>query len=111
MSLPTYAKFYNKDDNIIAKHFVNVGWWLDEENFSDAVMELPWIRDAEYCILYGITITKKFLIEPKTTDWKKYRESIIENTQNNLPEWNIENNDLKLAVREYYIECNKNEQR
>lgn len=59
MSLPTYAVFYDKNGIEIARQFVNVGWWVDEDNFADAVLNLPVIYSAKTIQLYGITINTK----------------------------------------------------
>lgn len=110
MSLPTYARFYDKNDEVIAHHAVNVGWWLDEDNFTRAVLELPWVRDAEYCVLYGITLPKHVIDKkPESTDFREWKQAIIAGVQNTLPEWNRENDDLKQAVRKLYAESTSSE--
>ena len=74
MSLPTYAHFYDKDNKVIASQFVNVGWFLDCRTFSAMILTLPFVKDAEYLIAYGIKVDKKWLNRPQDispNDWKK----------------------------------------
>lgn len=54
MSLPTNAFYFDKDDNIIHTEFVNVGWYLDYQNWIKAVNELPIIENATFIQLYSV---------------------------------------------------------
>lgn len=54
MSLPTKAFYFDKDDNIIHTHFVNVGLYLDYINWIKAVNELPIIENATFIKLYSV---------------------------------------------------------
>lgn len=54
MSLPTKAFYFDKDDNIIHTHFVNVGLYLDYQNWIKAVNELPIIDNATFIKLYSV---------------------------------------------------------
>lgn len=107
MSLPTYAIFFNKDDEVIAKHFVNVGWWMDADIFADAVLKLPWVNGTSYVELYGIRIDSEALPDyDKKKSWKEMRQSIIDTAPEVLKDFN-QDSELRVALRNIYKNQNK----
>ena len=107
MSLPTEALFYNKKDEIIAKQFVNVGWWLTAEKFADAVMELTWVRGCEYVSLYGVHIPKPLLMRPKDVAWQDWRDELVKSARPVITQWEDKNKDLREVLKVLYIEANR----
>ena len=108
MSLPTYAYFYNKDDELIAKHFVNVGWWIDSENLMEALMSLPWIRDAKYFNLYSFRFDCDLFEPPKDVPWRPWRDEIVNSLKPIIKQWERDNADLRQVLKKIYLEQNNN---
>lgn len=52
MSMPTLAKFYNKNNEEIADQFINVGWYLNPVSLAEQLCHLARIKDCEYIIAY-----------------------------------------------------------
>ena len=114
MSLPTYAIFFNKDDEEIAHQFVNVGWWVTEENWVDAVMSLPWVRGAEYASLYGIRIPKEVLLKKDEEGGMDYRTKhyfIKEYAKTEVAKWVREHGDLRAELKKIYEAEQKKEKK
>jgi hypothetical protein len=101
MSLPTYARWYNAQGELIAHQFVNVGLWLTEENFIRTVMNLPYIKDAEYLELYGIIVEKKFLNHNDRPTWEECREMLIAAAPSKIKSFG-EDSELRAAIQEVY---------
>lgn len=105
MSLPTYATYFNRRDRVIATQFVNVGWWLTEDAFIEACMDLPWVQNTSYIMLYGIKIPGAVIEKPKTSEgFKAWKNAIITGAYKTIPEWNRHNADLREAVQKIYNE-------
>jgi hypothetical protein len=56
MSLPSQAGYYNCNDILIYTNFVNVGWFLTEDNWIKCATTLPKIYGTVYINLYGIKV-------------------------------------------------------
>ncbi len=106
MSLPTHALFYNAADELIAKQFVNVGWWLAADTFVEAVMDLAWVRDAKYIILYGIRVEVALLEKPEDIHWKDWRDKQVASATPVIQQWSRDNADLREVLKKIYIEAN-----
>lgn len=106
MSLPTYAQFYDESNEIIAKHFVNVGWWLTADNFIDTVVNLPWVRDAKYISLYGIRIECWVLEKPDDTPWPPWRDGLVAMLTPVIKQWERDNQDLREVLKRLYNATN-----
>ncbi len=81
MSLPSYAIYYDKDDNKIHREFVNVGWFLSEEIWLDCASTLPIIYGADHIELYGVQFPAKWLRN------KKYKSLIQQAYQDHAVEY------------------------
>lgn len=105
MSLPTYAFFYDKEGEVIAKQFVNVGWWLTEEIFVEAIQGLPWVRDMEYLMLYGVKVPKEMIPDDgiRNFDWTKLKNY----AELEIKRWDANNGPLRLELQRLYLEQNK----
>lgn len=102
MSLPTYAFFHDDQDEVIARHFVNVGWWLTPENFAEAVMGLPVIAGTAWISLYGIRVEGELLGPVDgVPSWKEIREMIINAAPGLLKEFN-QDVELRKALQAVY---------
>jgi len=107
MSLPTYALFFDANGDVVAKQFVNVGWWVDADNFADAIMSLPNIKNATTVELYGVSIpTSLFYSNDSLDGWTKSRKRIADNIQSYLDEFNRVNVDIKDAIKTHYLKVN-----
>ena len=74
MSLPTYAKFYNVNNQEIGEQFFNVGWRFDFNTFMNEVNRLKndgcdLFDKCHYFIVYGFKIKKRYMELPET--WEK----------------------------------------
>lgn len=91
MSLPTYATYYNKDGEPIAKQFTNCGWWLTEDTFERIVMGLPMIKDAVLLEVYGIKIDlTEFSDMNDYPSWEECKKMIIESSPETIKEFGRE---------------------
>jgi hypothetical protein len=110
VSLPTYAVFFDSNHNKIAHQFVNVGWWVDADNFASAVYSLAIIPSANYIELYGIKVPTKILPQYRDKenlkDWNICREEIQKSIDDYVKLFNTTNSDIKNIVKEYYIKTN-----
>jgi len=71
MSLPSYAKFYDKNDKEIGYIFINVGWFIDIDRLIDNLVEFPVIYHAEYVVVYHYKIPMKLLNhDSKIGEWR-----------------------------------------
>ena len=65
MSLPTYARFYDKDGKEIGIQFINVGWIFSPEYLAREIANLADIYDAVEFQVYGYTFPISLLRESK----------------------------------------------
>jgi hypothetical protein len=54
LSLPTQAWYYDKDNVVIHKEFVNVGWYLTWDNWLETINNLPTIENAVFIKVYCV---------------------------------------------------------
>ena len=66
MSLPSVATYFDHEDNILYQHFVNVGWFLSEDNWVKCVHSLPIIFGTSYVKVYNIEVPKDWLRNHET---------------------------------------------
>lgn len=71
MSLPSYALYYNKQDEEIYREFVNIGWYVGEDKWLNCASTLPIIFNANTIQLYGVTFPASYLRN------KKYKSEIL----------------------------------
>ena len=85
MSLPTNAIFYDSDNKIVQKQFVNVGWFVTDESLYDVVInDLFCVFPYEYVILYGMKVMSEIVRDCKTLntiDQKYAKEYFLDNIQ------------------------------
>ncbi len=108
MSLPTYAVFFDSDGNELGRQFVNVGWWVDADNFSDAVCGLAKINSAEYIELYDILIPTNILPQYDKPNWKECKEKLESDMDTYVSEFNVNNESIRNIVKQYYLDFKDN---
>jgi hypothetical protein len=72
MSLPSTVVYYNKDNVIVHKEYVNVGWSINEQIWLDCVNELPKVFDASIIECYGVKFSAKWV------NCDQYRDYLIQ---------------------------------
>lgn len=81
MSLPTYARFYDKDGVELGTQFVNVGWFMNAEALSGKLLELATIYSADHIKVYSYTIPTSLIRavgDPKNGTWAERRGRFVE---------------------------------
>lgn len=77
MSLPSYAKFYNKDDKLLGTQFINAGWVMTTEGLVSSLLELAQFYETDYVMAYSYKIPAKMIEDvrnPETGEWKDRKE-------------------------------------
>jgi hypothetical protein len=104
MSLPSKANYYDGNGNILYQHFINVGWFLSEDNWIECVKSLPSVDGTTNIKVYSIDILYS-LVANETELRKLFQEEQEEYRRNNigLTKKEVETNDDIIPVKENTI--------
>lgn len=70
MSLPTRARYYDKQGRLIFSYGSNIGCFLNTESFINCVEELPRVYKAHFIELYGVKFAASWLaLTPTHRKW------------------------------------------
>lgn len=74
MSLPSYAVYYDHENKVLYQHFINVGWFLTEDNWTECVQSLPKIYGTSHIKVYHIDVPCCWLNNHETDLRRLYLE-------------------------------------
>ena len=74
MSLPSYAIYCDHNDTLLYQHFINVGWFLTEDNWIECVQSLPKIYRTSYVEIYNINVPYSWLNNHESDLRELYRK-------------------------------------
>ncbi len=101
MSLPSYAVYYNKQNQEIYKHFVNIGWFVSEETWVGVALSLPNFYQVANIRLYDIKFDGKLLGNEQAliSVYKNNMPPVSSIVTDNLPlSIDLNNQDVKLML-------------